>query len=199
MLIVYSGDEVESQCEPSGSVAVGATKDAEAFDVAENVFTLDAQGGQALVLLFLQRGERVVFGVFVRGVTLLVPLGQTLIPRIGQDPRRRAKPQARGFKEGKVVCGTRGKGGGQNRSCGFFNQDLSFDGVALFLAGVEPRLFFLRWGRCTGTSVASSNTRAFFNAGECNAFLPGKANRPQASKASSTFRTMRHAVVSLTP
>jgi len=52
------------------------------------------------------------------------------------------------------------------------DHDLSFLGMALFLARIAAALFF--WGRSMRCSLASTTITVRFKEPSCNAFLPGR-------------------------
>ncbi len=55
------------------------------------------------------------------------------------------------------------------------NHDLPFLGMAFFLAGIEPTLFF--WGRSMRCSLASTTITVRSKEPLCNTFLPGRFTR----------------------
>lgn len=75
--------------------------------------------------------------------------------------------------------------------------DLRFLGVALLLAAVRALLLF--WGRSTGHSVASITTTSKTTSLLVRAFLPGRVNSPERSRAFSTAWMVRQTADSLSP
>ena len=128
-------------------IAIGAAQDGKAFDVSQDVFAKNSLLGQVVVVLFLVGSEWLLFRIFVGCLAVGVPLLQSLIAGVGQHFGRGLETKTGGSEQGKIVCGSRREGGGDYAPGGFFEDDLGFEGVAFFLAGVETYLFFLRFGR----------------------------------------------------
>lgn len=94
-----------------------------------------------------------------------------LIAAVGQKHSLGQKRQAAALKKREVV----GFAGARRHTYDFVFQrvdhDLSFLGMALFLAGVAAPLFF--WGRSMRCSLASTTSTVKSKERSCNAFLPG--------------------------
>lgn len=78
----------------------------------------------------------------MRGLAVGVEFVHALIAGIGQQFDVRCQRQARTFEEGKIMRFAPRHLHTQNLFAGVSDHKLSFLGVALFLAGVEPLLFF---------------------------------------------------------
>ncbi len=85
MEVCNGGEEVESQAKAFSSVSVSAAQDAESFEVTQPMFDADAARRKSVVLLFLQRCERVEFALFVRGLTGGVEFVYALIAGVCQE------------------------------------------------------------------------------------------------------------------
>ena len=138
-----------------------------------------------------------MLALFVRRTRVLMLVLQPLVAAVPQATGALLERQRTGLEQGEVVQFPRTKSRCQNPLGGLVNHDLRFVRVPLFLAAVVALLLFL--GRCSGTCVASTITTSKANRGSCNAFLPGKANLPEAINLASTWRMVRQTVGSETP
>lgn len=136
------------------------------------MFDDNAAAGKRVVLLFLLPCEGVEFAFFVRCLAVGMLLGYALIAGVAQKFNGGTKRQTAGFEKREIMDFARAHGDAHNLLGELIHDDLSFLGVTLFLAGVEPSLFF--WGRSMRCSLASTTTTVRFKDPSCNAFLPGK-------------------------
>ena len=97
-----------------------------------------------MVLLFLFEREPMILTFLIRGLAVGVEFVHALIPRIGQKFDAGRQSQTTVFEQGKIMGFARTNRDTQNLLRSVVNYDLSFLGVAFFLAGVTPALFF--WG-----------------------------------------------------
>ncbi len=106
------------------------------------MFDTDATRGQCFVFLFLFGRERMVLAFLVRCLAVGVQFVHALIAAISQKFEVRRNGQATAFEQRKIM---RFAGAGchaQNHLFAVVNHDLSFLGMAFFLAGVAVALFF---------------------------------------------------------
>ena len=85
---------------------------------------------------------------FMRRAAVRVPFGQTLVAAVSEQLGARVRPPLATFEEAEIVLSALAAGCRQNRACGFVDDHLAFQSVALLLARVASALFF--FGRSTG-------------------------------------------------
>ena len=108
----------------------------------------------------------------MRCVAVGVQFIYALIAGISQKFYVRRNGQATAFEQREIMRFASAGRHAQNPLFVVVNHDLSFLGMALFLAGVAVALFF--WGRSTRCSLASTTITVRSNEPSCNAFLPGR-------------------------
>jgi len=172
MEISDGSEKVKSQTKAFSSVSVSAAQDAKAFEDSQDVFDADAARSQVMLLLFLLRGERMKLAFLVRCFAVGVEFVHTLIAGIAQQFKARRQSQTAILEKGEVVGFARTHGHANNLLLSVFNHDLSFLGMAFFLARVEATLFF--WGRSMRCSLASTTITVKSKEPLCKAFLPGR-------------------------
>ncbi len=120
----------------------------------------------------------------------------SFITAVAQTAGRLQKRQPALLEQSQIVCFARSKGRRQQAFVAFPDNHLRFARVPLLFAAVVTPLFF--WGLSTGVSVASTTITCHSNSGSPNAFLPGKAKRPEPNRAASILRIVRCTVGSET-
>ena len=108
----------------------------------------------------------------VWGLAVRMEFIHALIACVCEQFDTRGQRQASVLEKSKFVSFAETDGDAQNLLLQVVNHDLSFLGMAFFLAGVALALFF--WGRSTRCSLASTTITVRPKEPSCKAFLPGK-------------------------
>ena len=95
-----------------------------------------------------------------------------LIAGVAQKNNLGQERQSAAFEECEVVGFSYARRHAYNLLFERVDHDLSFLGMALFLAGIAASLFF--WGRSMRCSLASTTITVRSKEPSCNAFLPGR-------------------------
>jgi len=156
LIVADPCDEIEPQPEPAAPAPVFFRNYPEALDKAYGVLVGGAPARNRAVPPPVPLGQGVASGTFPRQLGVRVHFRNPLVPRIGHkpNPRRDADPRLPEKPEVMPLPV-------RERRAYYLAAPPAYDhlrlyGVPLFLAGIEPSLFFL--GRSIGVSVASTST-----------------------------------------
>ena len=161
------------------------------------MFNHNPFASQATISLLFSLRQRVIFGFLERRLTVWMKFCQTLVARIRQDAKVFGEIAAIVLEQLKIVFAAITKSRGNNFSALAVGNYLRFLGMALLFAAGMPFLTF--FGRSIGCSLTSTSTTSKTVLLVWSAFLPGRRNLPERTKAFSTFGMVRQTVASLMP
>ncbi len=153
--------------------------------------------GQGTIISPLLVIQWVVLGRFERQPCQRMNLRQTLIAPISTAVGTRVKAHGLPSAQGFVMARASRKRRREHDTATGFNQQLSLEGMALFLATVVTALFFL--GRSIGVSLASIKTSSSSSPNSSARWRLGRLKRHETNKRRSTGVTIRWALDSCTP
>ena len=140
---------------------------------------------QAPIALFLSLCQGMVFGFLERRLAVFMKFHQSLITSICQNAKVLRKFTSVLFEQLKVMFASVTKGGSHDLGTFSVSNYLCFLGMSLLFTAVMPFLAF--FGRSTGCSLTSTSTTSNTVSLVWSAFLPGKRNFFERTKASSTL------------
>lgn len=183
--VVNCGDQVEAQGKSLSAITISFTQDPKDLQLTKNMLnqnSLSRQGPISLLLLFSQR---MIFGFLERRLAIFMKFCQTLVARIRQNSNVRCNVKFLVLEKLEVMFVARAEGGGHNFSRLLVGNQLRFLRVSLLFAAIVPFLAF--FGRSTGCSLTSTSTTSKIVSLGWRAFLPGKRNCFERTRASSTL------------
>jgi hypothetical protein len=180
--------QVESQTESLSAMAIAFAQDTKDFQSPNDVFDFHALRRQLSICLLLCFVQPVQFAIFLRQNHFLRCALQTPIAQITAQSGFFAEPVATHLIQLVFVRFAVAEKRRHNLFRFFGNQNLSFQRMPLFLAAVEPLLFF--FGRSIKLSVTST-IAYLIELSSRSRFLPGKENLPDLIQISSMRRTSR--------
>ena len=201
-MITDGSQQIKAQTETLAPIAVALAQDTKDFEARHHMLHSHALARQLSILSFVLSLQRAIFAFLVRRLAVGVPAVQAAITRIRQTATGCTEPQSAFLEQSKVMHSSLTKSRRQNAPTALLNNHLRLQGVPFLLAAKESFAFFwapLPCGCSIVHSVASMTTTCQTIPEGRNAFLPGKVNWPEVIRASSTRRTVREAVASLTP
>src|SRR3972149_7159610 len=157
----------------------------------QNPFT-----SQASISLFLSFSQRRMLGFLERCLAVFVKFCQSLVASICQNPNVFGNLAAIILEELKIMFAPKSKGGCHNFGGLLVSHQLRFLSMSLLFATIV--LFLVFFGRSIGCSLTSTSMTSKTVSLGWSAFLPGRRNLPEFTRASSIFRMVRQTVASLT-
>jgi hypothetical protein len=185
---MQTGYQVESQSESLSAVTIAFAQNPKDFQPSNNIFDLHALACQLPIRLLFAARQLMQFAVFLRQNHIQRFGLQTPISQIGAQFQVLAKSNAALLKQFVIVVAAFAEKCCRDLLAFFFNDELRFQTVPLFLAAVKGALFF--FGRSISLSVTSTIVY-LIESPSSSRFLPGKENLPDLIKISSTRRTIR--------
>jgi hypothetical protein len=161
------------------------------------MFDQNPFSSQGTIFLLLSLCQSMIFGFLERRLTILMKFCQTLVASICQNAKVFGEITSIVLEQLKIVFASITKSRRNNFGALSVGNYLRLLGMALLFAAVMPFLAF--FGRSIGCSLTSTSTTSKTVSLGWSAFLPGKPNLPERTKAFSTFRIVRQTVASLTP
>ena len=152
---------------------------------------------QGTISLLLSFRQGVKFGFLERRLAVFMQFYQTLVASICQDAKMFRELTASILEKLKIVFTAITESRGYNLAAFSVSNDLRFLSMVLLFAAIMPFLPF--FGRSTGCSLTSTSTTSNTVSLAWSAFLPGRRNLPERTRAFSTFRMVRQTVASLMP
>ena len=146
---------------------------------------------------FLSFRQSMILGFLERCLAVSMKFRQSLIASICQNAKMFTERTGLVFEQLEVVFASRTEGGGNDLGTFSVSDYLRFLGMALLFTTVVPFLAF--FGRSTGCSLTSTRITSNTVSLVWSAFLPGRRNFFERTRASSTLRMVRQTVASLTP
>ena len=196
-MVVNCSNQVEAQRKSGSTIAIPLTQDAENFQLLKNMLNHDPLTSQRTISLLLLFGQRMIFGFLERRLAVFMKFCQALVTCIRQDPNVLGNIEFVILEKLKIMLATLRKGSRDNFSGFLVGNQLRFLGMSPLFAAVM--LFLAFFGRSTGCSLASTRITSKIVSLGWSAFLPGRRNFFERTRASSTLRMVRQTVASLTP
>ena len=149
------------------------------------MFNQDPFSSQDTISLLLSLRQSMMLGFLERRLTVLMQVRQSLVARICQNAKVIGEITSIILEQLKIVFASIAKRCGNNFGALAVSNYLCFLSMSLLFATVMPFLPF--FGRSTGCSLTSTSTTSNAVLLAWSAFLPGRRNLPEHTRAFSTF------------
>jgi len=161
------------------------------------MFIQNSLSRQSPISLFPPFCKRMILRFLEWGLAVFVKFSQALIASICQDTDVLCNLSLVILEELKVMFTSISKGSCHNFGGLLVGNQLRFLSVTLLFATVIP--FWAFFGRSICCSLTSTSTTSKIVSLGWSAFLPGRRNLPERTRAFSTFWIVRQTVVLLMP
>jgi hypothetical protein len=195
--VVDCRDQIEAQGKSLSAITISFTQDPKDLQLTENMLNQNSFSSEGTISLLFLFGQRMTFGFLERRLTIFMKFCQALVASIRQNSNVLCNVEFLILEKLEVMFATLAEGGGYNFSRLLVGNQLRFLSVSPLFAAVV--LFLAFFGRSTGCSLTSTSTTSKIVSLGWSAFLPGKRNCFERSRASSTLWMVRQTVASLIP
>ena len=149
------------------------------------MFNQNSFTSQQFVSLFLSFGQWMILGFLERCLAVFVEFCKSLVTSICQNTNVLCNSSLIILEKLKVMFTSITKGGCHDFGGLLVGNQLRFLGVSLLFTTIMALLAF--FGRSIGCSLTSTNTISNRVSLGWSAFLPGRRNLPERTRAFSTF------------
>ena len=195
--VVDCSDQIEAQGKSLPAITISLAQDPKDLQLTKNMLNQNSFSSQGTISLLFLFGQRMIFGFLARRLAIFMKVCQSLVASIRQNSNVLCNVEFLVLEKLEVMFAALAEGGGYNFSRLLVGNQLRFLSVALLFAAVV--LFLAFFGRSTGCSLTSTSTTSKIVSLGWRAFLPGKRNCFEPTRASSTLWMVRQTVASLIP